>query len=77
MNKFYVYKIGILACVKIKKNSGQLPLFKITNVTSAKNATYWTNKGDAKSWEKLVKEKFPTAKLTECELKFIKQKNNE
>ena len=74
MNKFYVYKVGVLACIKIKKNSGQSPLFKVSVVKSASSATYWTRKPDARSWDKLIKAEYPDAKLVECELSFKKVK---
>lgn len=66
MNNFYVYRIGILACVRITKT------LRIRNTMTPKKASYWTNKREAKSWEKAIKKKFPTAKLVECELKFIR-----
>lgn len=64
MNKFYVYKIGVFYCVKITK-------LKIGQVYTTKTATYWVSKKAARTWEKVIKAKYPNATLVECELKFV------
>jgi hypothetical protein len=77
MNKFYVYKVGVLACVKVKENifgEVERPPLKLSVSKTASDATYWVDKKSAKTWEKYIKSKYPTAQLVECELKFKKIK---
>ena len=70
MNKFYVYKIGGLSCVKINKGKDSKKTFDLTTCMNPSKASYWTSKKTAKSWEKYIKNIYPMAELAECELTF-------
>jgi hypothetical protein len=69
---FYVYKIKdkFIKIVENKEWTEGESMFKIKR-TEIENASYWTNKKHAKSYQKMITKKFSDVELVEAKLTYI------